>query len=80
MGEASAVHLRTVLAHLQEHGQWEGRTVSDLRAHLEALHIPVHLKVKAPGSRVPTRGVKRADLAPSPAPDPAASLAPSTAA
>ncbi|MEV1063399.1 hypothetical protein [Streptomyces sp. NPDC050263] len=80
MGEASAVHLRTVLAHLQEHGQWEGRTVSDLRAHLEALGIPVHLKVKAPGSKVPTRGVKRADLTPSPASAPVASTAPSTAA
>jgi hypothetical protein len=80
MGDAPAVHLRTVLAHLQEHGQWEGRTVGDLRAHLEALGIPVHPQVKVPGSRVPTRGVRRADLAPSPASAEETSTASSTAA
>lgn len=65
MGTASGVHLRTVLAHLQEHGQWEGRTVSDLRVHLERLGIPVDLKLKVGG--VPTRGVRREDVeAPSP--------------
>jgi hypothetical protein len=79
MGDASAVHLRTVLAHLQEHGQWEGRTVGDLRAHLEALHIPVHPKVKAPGGG-PTRGVRKADLAPSPEATRGTSTEPSTAA
>ncbi len=66
MGTGSGVHLRTVLAHLQEHGQWEGRTVSDLRAHLEALGIPVDPKLKVAGT--PTRGVRREDVeAPSPA-------------
>jgi hypothetical protein len=60
IGEARGVHLRTVLDHLQEHGQWEGRTVADLRVHLEALGIPVQPKVKVNG--VPTRGVYRADL------------------
>lgn len=79
MGDASAVHLRTVLAHLQKHGQWEGRTMGDLRAHLEALHIPVHPKVKAPGGG-PTRGVRKADLAPSPEAAPQTSTEPSTAA
>lgn len=79
MGDASAVHLRTVLAHLHKHGQWEGRTMADLRAHLEALHIPVHPKVKAPGGG-PTRGVRKADLAPSPGSAPQASTEPSTAA
>lgn len=79
MGDAPAVHLRTVLAHLQERGQWEGRTVGDLRAALEALEIPVQPKVKAPGGG-PTRGVRRADLAPSPAPVQETSTAPSTAA
>ncbi|MFH9823029.1 hypothetical protein [Streptomyces bobili] len=60
IGDAHGVHLRTVLAHLQEHGQWEGKTVADLRRHLEALHIPVRPKVKVGGT--PTRGVLRADL------------------
>jgi hypothetical protein len=77
IGEARGVHLRTVLAHLQEHGQWEGRTVAELRVHLEALGIPVQPKVKVGG--VPTRGVLRSDLdalsplaetSPSPAPSP----------
>lgn len=77
IGEAHGVHLRTVLAHLQEHGQWEGRTVADLRVHLEALEIPVQPKVKVDGT--PTRGVLRAALearspteetSPSPTPSP----------
>ncbi|MFC7892700.1 hypothetical protein [Streptomyces sp. NPDC057381] len=80
MGDADAVHLRTVLAHLQEKGHGKGWTVADLRARLEALHIPVQPKVKAPGSKSPTRGVRRADLAPSPAPAEEASPASSTAA
>ncbi|MGW4042975.1 hypothetical protein [Streptomyces sp. NPDC004721] len=77
IGDAHGVHVRTVLAHLQEHGQWGDRTVADLRVHLEALGIPVQPKVKVGG--VPTRGVLRADLdalsppeetAPSPGPPP----------
>lgn len=77
IGEARGVHLKTVLAHLQKHGQWEGRKVADLRVHLEALGIRVEPKVKVAG--VPTRGVLRADLealspveetAPSPTPSP----------
>lgn len=65
MGKADKVHLSTVLAHLQEHGQWEGKTVADLGVHLRALGVPVQPKVKVAG--VPTRGVLRADLeAPSP--------------
>ncbi|PZT70172.1 hypothetical protein DN402_31635 [Streptomyces sp. SW4] len=80
MGDADAVHLRTVLAHLQEKGHGKGWTVADLRARLEALHIPVQPKVKAPGSKSPTRGVRRVDLAPSPADAPAASTEVSTAA
>lgn len=76
IGEAHGVHLRTVLAHLQEHGQWEGRTVAELRVHLEALQIPVQPKVKV--GKTPTRGVLRADLeAPSPAEETPASPAPS---
>ena len=79
MGDASAVHLRTVLAHLQEHDQWEGRTVTDLRVHLERLGVPVDRGVKV--GRTPTWGVRRRDLeAPSPAAVQEASTAPSTAA
>ncbi len=66
MEDGSGVHLRTVLAHLQEHGQWEGKKVSDLRTHLVRLGIPVDPKLKLAGT--PTRGVRREDLeAPSPA-------------
>ncbi len=60
IGDAHGVHLRTVLAHLQDHGQWQGRTVAELRQHLEALGIPVQPKVKVGGT--PTRGVLKADL------------------
>ncbi|MFD7774279.1 hypothetical protein [Streptomyces sp. NPDC059753] len=66
IGEGAGVHLRTVLAHLQEHGQWEGRTVTDLRSHLARLGVPTDRSVKVRG--VPTWGVRRRDLAaPSPA-------------
>ncbi|MFI2911133.1 hypothetical protein ACG2OD_23240 [Streptomyces sp. PDY-4] len=79
LGDAPSVHLRTVLAHLQKRGQWEGRTVSDLRAALERLDIPHDRRVKVAG--VPTWGVRRRDLvAPSPADGREASTAPSTAA
>ncbi|WP_327655715.1 hypothetical protein [Streptomyces sp. NBC_00483] len=78
MGEASAVHLRTVLAHLQQQGHGQGWTVADLRARLEALGIPVRPKVKAPGGG-PTRGVHRDDLAPSPPAEPETSTDASTA-
>jgi hypothetical protein len=79
MGTGSGVHLRTVLAHLQKHHQWEGRTVTDLRVHLERLDIPVDRGVKV--GRTPTWGVRRRDLeAPSPAGPQNASTEPSTAA
>ncbi|MEV5977513.1 hypothetical protein [Streptomyces sp. NPDC052114] len=83
MGTGSAVHLRTVLTHLQQHpptadltARW---TIADLRARLEALGIPVHPKVKA-GRGGPTRGVRREDLTPSPAASQETSTEPSTAA
>lgn len=60
IGDAHGVHLRTVLTHLQKHGQWQDKTVADLRQHLEALDIPVQPKVKVGGT--PTRGVLKADL------------------
>ncbi|KFG08115.1 hypothetical protein [Streptomyces scabiei] len=79
MGTGSGVHLRTVLAHLQQHGQWEGRTVTDLRAHLGRLGVPHDARVKVAG--VPTWGVRRRDLeAPSPAVAQEASPGASTAA
>ncbi|MFF9197325.1 hypothetical protein ACF09L_19165 [Streptomyces sp. NPDC014779] len=54
------VHLSTVLTHLQKQGHGQGWKVADLRARLEALGVPVALKVKVAG--VPTRGILRADL------------------
>jgi hypothetical protein len=82
MGSDSAVHLSTVLDHLQKRpdtapltASWQ---VSDVRAQFEALGIPVHPKVKA-GGRGPTRGVRRVDLAPSPDAAEETSTAPSTA-
>lgn len=70
IGDRPGVHLSTLLAHLQEHGQGEGWTVADLRARLEALKVPVRRSVKVAG-RV-AYGVHRDDLpkaaeAPSPA-------------
>lgn len=79
VGDRSGVHLKTVLAHLQERGQGEGWTVTDLRVRLEALGIPVK-KIKA-GGKSPTVGVHRDDLsAPSPGEDPGPSPSSSTAA
>jgi hypothetical protein len=60
MGEADKVHLRAVLAHLHQQGQWEGRTVTDLRHRLAALDIPFDRSVKVAG--IPTWGVPRNDL------------------
>lgn len=78
MGDSHGVHLKTVLAHLQDHGQWEGKKVADLRVHLEALGIPVDPKLKVDG--VPTRGVSRAALeALSPAAETSPSPGPPTA-
>jgi hypothetical protein len=73
MGTGSGVHLRTVLAHLQKEGQWEGRTVTDLRLDLKRLGVPVDRGVKVAG--VPTWGVRRRDLQ---APSPAEASEPST--
>ncbi|MBL1108004.1 hypothetical protein JK361_26020 [Streptomyces sp. 5-8] len=79
MGDGSGVHLRTVLAHLQQHpptaAQTAGWKVPDLRARLVALKVPVDRGVKVDG--VPTWGVRRRDLA---APSPEASQEASTAA
>lgn len=83
MGDGSAVHLSTVLDHLQQRPDTAALTASwqlpDLRARLEAQNIPVHPKVKA-GRRGPTRGVRRVDLTPSPAAGQETSTTASTAA
>ncbi|MBZ6250373.1 hypothetical protein KVH27_18555 [Streptomyces olivaceus] len=83
MGTGSAVHLSTVLDHLQQRPDTAALTASwkipDLRARLEALHITVQPKVKAHGKGA-TRGVRRVDLTPSPGAAPETSTAPSTAA
>lgn len=55
IGTGRGVHLSTLLAHLQEHGQAPDWTVTDVRLRLEALHIPVEPKLKVDG--VPKRGV-----------------------
>ncbi|MFF1498689.1 hypothetical protein ACFVZR_02130 [Streptomyces sp. NPDC058316] len=75
LGDRRAVHLSTVLTHLQKKGHGKGWTVSDLRLRLEALGIPVQPKVKVGG--VPTRGVRRVDLE-APTPADAAGTSPST--
>ncbi|MEV8394812.1 MULTISPECIES: hypothetical protein [unclassified Streptomyces] len=75
LGDRPAVHLRTVLEHLQKKGHGKGWKVSDLRVRLEALGIPVHPKVKV--GDVPTRGVRRVDLEP-PTPADAAGTSPRT--
>ncbi|MGW4040454.1 hypothetical protein ACWEIM_29965 [Streptomyces sp. NPDC004778] len=65
IGDRPGVHLAVLLKHLQDHGQWEGREVADLRAHLTALQVPVRRSVKVAG-RV-AYGVHRDDL-PQPSP------------
>lgn len=83
MGTGSAVHLSTVLDHLQKRPDTAALTASwkiaDLRARLEALDITVQPKVKAHGKGA-TRGIRRVDLAPAPEAAPETSTAPSTAA
>lgn len=83
MGTGSGVHLRTLLAHLQQHPPTAALTagwkVPDLRARLVALEVPVDRSVKVAG--VPTWGVRRRDLeSPSPAAVQEASTEASTAA
>ncbi|RLV66338.1 hypothetical protein STAN_1859 [Streptomyces sp. CBMAI 2042] len=59
------VHLAVLLQHLQDHGQWAGREVADLRSHLVALQVPVRRSVKVAGKVA--YGVHRDDL-PQPSP------------
>lgn len=79
LGDRHAMHLSEVLQHLQSKGQGKGWKVQHLRARLEAVGIPIEMKLKL-GRKGPTRGIVRADLPPlsqptetdpSPAPSPA---------
>lgn len=80
LGDRPSMYLSDLLQYLQEQGHGEGWKVADLRARLEALDIPVEMRLKT-GGRGASRGVVRAQLPPLSQPDPAvASPAPSTAA
>lgn len=65
IADRPGVHLSTLLAHLQQHGQGEGWEVGDVRSRLAALGVPARRSVKVAG-RV-AWGVHRDDL-PAPAP------------
>lgn len=80
LGDRPAMHLSEVLQYLQKQGHGKGLKVTSLRKRLEALNIPVELKLKV-GGKGPTRGIVRADLPPLPDhQETEASPAPSTAA
>ena len=64
------MYLSDLLQYLQEKGHGEGWKVADLRARLEALGIPVEMRLKT-GGRGASRGVVRAQLPPLSQPDPA---------
>nr|WP_051800408.1 hypothetical protein [Streptomyces sp. NRRL S-325] len=70
LGDRPAMYLSDLLQHLQEKGHGEGWKVADLRARLEALGIPVEMRLKT-GGRGASRGVVRAQLPPLSQPDPA---------
>ncbi|ROQ69190.1 hypothetical protein EDD93_3687 [Streptomyces sp. 840.1] len=78
LGDRPAMHLSEVLQHLQEKGHGKDWKVADLRTRLEALQIPIEMKLKV-GRKGPTRGILKAALpplsqieetAPSPTPSP----------
>ncbi|MGQ4351969.1 hypothetical protein [Streptomyces drozdowiczii] len=60
IGDRPGVHLSTLLDHLQQHGQGEDWTVSDLKTRLPASGVPVRRSVKV-AKRV-AYGVHRDDL------------------
>lgn len=79
LGDQPAMYLSDLLQYLQDRGQGKGWTVAKLRARLEALDIPVEMRLKT-GGRNASRGVVRAQLPPLPdrqtaAPSPTASTA-----
>ncbi|WP_327337385.1 hypothetical protein OG384_14895 [Streptomyces sp. NBC_01324] len=80
LGDRPAMHLSEVLQHLQAKGHGKDWKVADLRARLEALGIPIEMKLKV-GRKGPTRGIVKAALPPLSQPEETeASPAPSTAA
>ncbi|MEU0133384.1 hypothetical protein ABZ172_04985 [Streptomyces sp. NPDC006296] len=80
LGDRPSMYLSDLLQHLQVKGHGKGWKVADLRARLEALNIPVEMRLKT-GGRGASRGVVRAQLPPLPGPEPAgASPTASTAA
>ncbi|MGW1104264.1 hypothetical protein [Streptomyces sp. NPDC002540] len=60
IGDHPGVHLSTLLTHLRKHGQGESWEVSNLRARLPLLGIPVRRSVKV--ARRVAYGVHRDDL------------------
>lgn len=80
LGDRPSMYLSDLLQHLQEQGHGTGWSVADLRVRLEALGIPVEMRLKT-GGRNASRGVVKAQLPPLSRPDPQeASPASSTAA
>ncbi|MFE0079190.1 hypothetical protein [[Kitasatospora] papulosa] len=80
LDDRPAMYLSDLLQYLQEQGHGEGWRVADLRTRLEALNIPVEMRLKT-GGRGASRGIVRAQLPPLSQPDPAGtSPAASTAA
>ncbi|MFJ3597918.1 hypothetical protein ACIPRU_15545 [Streptomyces sp. NPDC090126] len=65
LADRPAMYLSDLLQHLQEQGHGKGWKVADLRARLEALNIPVEMKLKT-GGRGASRGIVRAQLPPLP--------------
>ncbi|MFJ9982546.1 hypothetical protein ACIQUD_00525 [Streptomyces globisporus] len=62
-----SMYLSDLLKHLQKKGHAAGWSVADLRARLEALGIPVEMRLKT-GGRGASRGVVKAQLPPLPDP------------
>ncbi|MEV7112356.1 hypothetical protein [Streptomyces anulatus] len=80
LGERPSMYLSDLLQHLQKGGHGTGWSVADLRARLEALGIPVEMRLKT-GGRNASRGVVKEQLPPLSQPAPQeASPASSTAA
>ncbi|MFH9692652.1 hypothetical protein [Streptomyces globisporus] len=69
LGDRPSMYLSDLLQHLQEQGHGKGWSVADLRARLEALGIPVEMRLKT-GGRGASRGIVRAQLPPLPDPAP----------
>ncbi|GGZ53137.1 hypothetical protein [Streptomyces rubiginosohelvolus] len=69
LGDRPSMYLSDLLQHLQDQGHGKDWSVADLRARLEALRIPVEMRLKT-GGRGASRGIVRAQLPPLPDPAP----------